>query len=207
MAEVAEAIDHAHRQGIIHRDLKPGNVQVTPDDRAKVLDLGLALVRGEEQMDARILGGRKRVVGTMDYIAPEQTTDATQVDARSDIYSLGCTLYFVLAGRPPFPGGTNRDKIRCHRSEEPVPLPVLRPGLPTALTGLVARMMAKDPAARPPSAGLVAAELRLVAATPEKPDGRALDGPAARPSSPGCLGMLVGLYGLAGGVVWYCLAG
>jgi serine/threonine-protein kinase len=199
LAQVAQAVDHAHRQGIIHRDLKPGNVQVTPDDQAKVLDLGLALVRGEELTDAVLLGGKKRVVGTMDYISPEQSADSTRVDARSDIYSLGCTLYFMLAGRPPFPGGDNQDKIRRQRSEEPSPLPELRPGLPPELTGLVKRMMAKDPEARPQSAGLVAAELRRVAGLTEMTEGRPT-------SSPGCLGMLLGLYGLAGGVVWYCLA-
>jgi serine/threonine protein kinase len=160
LAQVADVLDHAHRQGIIHRDLKPGNVQVTPEDNAKVLDLGLALVLGEELQDANILGGPRRVVGTMDYIAPEQTTDATRADARSDVYSLGCTLYFVLAGRPPFPGGTSRDKIQRQRTEEPRLLVSLRPGLPPALTELVARMMAKDPARRPQTAAEVAAELR-----------------------------------------------
>jgi serine/threonine protein kinase len=160
MAQVADVIDHVHRRGIIHRDLKPGNVQVTPEDRAKVLDLGLALVRGEERTDVNILGGPRRIVGTMDYIAPEQTADATWVDARSDIYSLGCTLYFALSGRPPFPGGSSRDKVVKQRTEEPARLDVLRPGLPPALTDLVARMMAKDPARRPQTAAEVAAELR-----------------------------------------------
>jgi serine/threonine protein kinase len=177
LAQVADVLDHAHRQGIIHRDLKPGNVQVTPDDDAKVLDLGLALVRGEELKDVHILGGPRRVVGTMDYIAPEQTADATNVDARSDVYSLGCTLYFVLAGRPPFPGGTNRDKIRRHRAEEPTPLGSLRPDLPDALTGLVARMMAKDPARRPQTAADVGAALRRIA---DPALGNGLSGTGAR---------------------------
>ena len=82
------------------------------------------------------------------------------MDAPLDVYSLGCTLYFVLAGRPPFPGGTSREKILRQRTEEPPPLPSLRPDLPPALAALVARMMAKDPACRPQSAAEVAAALR-----------------------------------------------
>jgi serine/threonine protein kinase len=160
MAEVADVLDHIHRQRLIHRDLKPANVHITPEDRAKLLDLGLALFLGEERIDLDILGGPGKVVGTMDYIAPEQTTDAAGVDERSDIYSLACTLYFALTGRPPFPGGTNKDKIRCHRNEMSVPLSQLRPSLPYGMSELVARMMSKNPADRPASAGIAAAELR-----------------------------------------------
>ena len=198
LAEVADVMEHAHQQGIIHRDLKPGNVQVTPEDHAKVLDLGLAMVHGEEYKDAIIFGGVKRVVGTMDYIAPEQTMDATQVDARTDVYSLGCTLYFVLSGRPPFPGGTNRDKIRRQRAEEPIPLQQLRPELPAALTDLVARMMAKQPALRPQSAAAVAAALRRIAGVGLEQVGRAV--------SPWWLVLIFGLCVLAGGSAWYLLA-
>jgi serine/threonine protein kinase len=207
LAQVAEAIDHAHHQDIIHRDLKPGNVQVTPDDRAKVLDLGLALVRGEEQKDSLILGGRNRIVGTMDYIAPEQTADATRADARSDVYSLGCTLYFVLSGRPPFPGGTSRDKIQRQRNEEPLPLQSLRPELPPALTALVAQMMAKDPTRRPQTAAEVAAALRCVAGLPpEKVDNRrtVVVGPTA--VSPWWLMLMLALCALTGGAAWFCLS-
>src|SRR5829696_4675177 len=103
-AEVADGLGHAHEKGLIHRDLKPANIMVTPRGHAKVLDLGLALAVGEElPADKRILGGQGYVVGTMDYISPEQVSDSTQVDARADLYSLGCSLYFALTGRPPFP--------------------------------------------------------------------------------------------------------
>jgi serine/threonine protein kinase len=163
MAEVASALEHAHNQGLIHRDLKPSNIMITPNDHAKVLDLGLALMEGEEA-DLDVIGGRGYIVGSMDYIAPEQTTDATGVDGRADIYSLGCTLYFALAGQPPFPGGTSREKIRRHRHEEPRPLRELVPDVPVGFAQLVERMMAKEPANRPPSAVAVEEELRAWAA-------------------------------------------
>ncbi len=159
MAEAASALEHAHNQGLIHRDMKPQNILVTPRDHAKVLDLGLALSSGETG-DALILGGQGYIVGTMDYISPEQTLDAVNVDARSDVYSLGCTLYFALTAQPPFPGGTSREKVMRHRNDTPKPLAELAPTLPAGFVALVERMMAKDPANRPPSAAAAEAELR-----------------------------------------------
>jgi serine/threonine protein kinase len=152
-AEVCSGLDHAHSQGLIHRDLKPSNIMVTPNDHAKVLDLGLALMEGEvagEELgkEAAVIGGQNYVVGSMDFIAPEQTEDATGVDARADIYSLGCSLYFALTGRQPFPGGTIRDKMRRHRTEEPEPVERLNRGVPDEFAGLVRKMMAKRPEAR-----------------------------------------------------------
>jgi serine/threonine protein kinase len=154
-AEVAMALEHAHGQGLIHRDLKPSNIMVTPNDHAKVLDLGLALIEGEELEDKEVIGGRGYVVGSMDYIAPEQIEDATKVDGRADIYGLGCSLYFTLSGRPPFPGGSKRDKVRCHRYEEPPLLTELTPRVPAAFADLVARMMAKLVEKRPATAAQV----------------------------------------------------
>jgi serine/threonine protein kinase len=163
MAEVASALEHAHNQGLVHRDMKPSNIMITPNDHAKVLDLGLALMEGEEA-ELNVIGGQGYIVGTMDYIAPEQTTDATGVDGRADLYSLGCTLYFALSGQPPFPVGTSREKMRRHRQEEPRPLRELAPDVPIGFARLVERLMAKDPAQRPPSAVAVEEELRAWAA-------------------------------------------
>ena len=163
MAEVASALEHAHNQGLIHRDLKPSYIMVTPNDHAMVLDLGLALMEGEEA-ELNVIGGQGYIVGSMDYIAPEQTTDATGVDGRADLYSLGCTLYFALNGQPPFPGGTSREKMRRHRQEEPRPLRELAPDVPIGFARLIERLMAKDPAQRPPSAIAVEEELRAWAA-------------------------------------------
>jgi serine/threonine protein kinase len=160
-AEVAAALDHAHAQGLIHRDLKPSNVMVTPNDHAKVLDLGLALSQGEDTRTARrdVVGGQGYVVGSMDYIAPEQTEDASRVDPRADVYGLGCTLYYALTGQPPFPGGTSREKILNHRSATALPITALNPAVPPEFAALAHRMMAKQPEARFPSAAAVRAAL------------------------------------------------
>jgi eukaryotic-like serine/threonine-protein kinase len=163
-AEVASGLEHAHAKGLVHRDLKPSNIMVTPHDHAKVLDLGLAIIQGEEVVDPAVTGGKGYIVGSMDYIAPEQTTDAAKVDRRSDIYGLGCCLYFAVSGKPPFPGGTNVDKIHCHRTQEPVPLLHLNASLPLPFVQIVGKMMAKDPARRYPTAKAVEEDMRAWAA-------------------------------------------
>lgn len=147
-AEVCSALEHAHSQGLIHRDLKPSNIMITPHDHAKVLDLGLALVQGEAPADREVVGGVGYVVGTMDYIAPEQAENASAVDPTCDIYSLGCSLYFALTGQPPFPGGTPIEKIQKHKNADPPPIPQLNPGVAPAFIGIVRKMMAKQPAQR-----------------------------------------------------------
>ena len=159
--EIASALEHAHTQGLIHRDLKPSNIIVTPHDHAKLLDLGLALVQGEAPCEREVVGGRGYVVGTMDYIAPEQAENAAKVDPRSDIYSLGCTLYYTVTGQPPFPGGTPMEKIQRHRSEDPVPIPQLNPSIPPAFIGLIRKMMSKNPDQRFSSAAEVQEKLKV----------------------------------------------
>jgi len=136
--------------------LKPSNILVTPRDQVKVLDLGLALLEGEEFEDRTVVGGRGYVVGSMDYIPPEQTEDAVAVDARSDLYGLGCTMYFALTGQPPFPGGDAREKIRRHRTEIPIALQELNPLIPAGFAAIVHPLLSKLPEDRPSSA----AELR-----------------------------------------------
>jgi serine/threonine protein kinase len=178
LAEVAAGLEHAHQQGLIHRDLKPSNILITPHDHAKVLDLGLAMLEGEDSDDPTVTGGEGYIVGSMDYIAPEQTADSTAVDARADIYGLGCTLFFALAGQPPFPGGTTMDKVKRHRKEAPPSLLALRPDLPPGFVAVVEKLMAKDPAERFSSARLVEEELwkwvpdepRLPFDEPDDPD-------------------------------------
>lgn len=160
-SDVAAGLEHAHERGLIHRDMKPSNIMVMPDGRAKILDLGLALLVDEALPDdPSIVGGEHYIVGTMDYIAPEQTTDATAVEARSDLYSLGCSIYHAVCGVPPFPGGTSLQKMRWHRTSAPPPPESINPAIPAAFAKLIACLMAKDPAHRPESAAAVQAMLR-----------------------------------------------
>lgn len=160
-SEVAAAMQHAHTQGLIHRDLKPSNIMITPNGHAKVLDLGLALIEGEElPSDKSIVGGRGYVVGTMDYIAPEQVENPTDVDPRADLYSLGCSMYSALSGQHPFPGGTLQQKIRKHLTEWPTPLTDLNPTVPVEFAKIIEKLMAKRPENRPASCAELQTMLR-----------------------------------------------
>lgn len=161
MADVADGLQHAHERGLIHRDLKPSNVMVTPDGRGKLLDLGLAILEDEDRPDdPTVLGGRGYILGTMDYIAPEQAVDATAVGPRSDLYGLGCTGYFAVTGLPPFPGGTSKQKLKWHRTVEPPPADQLNAGVPYEFARLLERLMAKKPEDRPESGAAVCELLR-----------------------------------------------
>ncbi|HEV8061677.1 MAG TPA: serine/threonine-protein kinase, partial [Gemmataceae bacterium] len=143
-----------------HRDLKPSNILVTPRDHAKVLDLGLALSYGETG-DALVVGGQGYILGTMDYIAPEQAENAARVETSCDIYSLGCSIYFAMTGQPPFPGGSALEKIQKHRSADPPAIPLLNPTVAPGFIGIVRKMMAKQPAQRFASAAEVRDKLTI----------------------------------------------
>lgn len=158
-AEAASGLAHAHAQGLIHRDMKPSNIMVTPHEHAKVLDLGLAFTEGEVVEDIEVVGGKGYIVGSIDYMAPEQTRDPTSIDARADIYALGCCLYFALTGKPPFPTGTVHEKVRAHRQELPESLRQKNPLIPEAFADLVHKMLAKSPDVRFATASDVVAAL------------------------------------------------
>jgi serine/threonine protein kinase len=140
IAQAAKGLAYAHVQGLVHRDVKPGNLLVMPDGRVKVLDLGLAGSQLEEE-SARI----GRVVGTMDYIAPEQIRTPDDVGPSADIYALGCTLYYAVSGQVPFPDGTRREKMQRHLYEVPPSIHKLAPWLSSDFCRLIEAMMAKDP--------------------------------------------------------------
>src|SRR5262249_16316590 len=142
--QAALALQHADEQGMVHRDIKPSNLLLTADGTVKLLDLGLARPGAAAGPDsASTLTDTGMMMGTPDYVAPEQITDSHRVDIRADIYSLGCTLYHLLAGRPPFAGGTVGLKLVKQQTAEPEALAALRPDVPAALSAIVQKLMAK----------------------------------------------------------------
>jgi hypothetical protein len=147
--QAALGLQHAHERQMVHRDLKPQNLMLTPKGQVEILDFGLAKVVSE-QVRAGGLTSENVVMGTPDYLVPEQGRDAHSADIRADIYSLGCTLYCLLTGDPPYPGGTAVQKLLAHLDahRRPRPLAEVRPDLPAGLSEVVEKMMAKDPAAR-----------------------------------------------------------
>jgi serine/threonine-protein kinase len=131
---------------VVHRDIKPSNIVITPAGRARIVDMGLARLTplaGDNDLTESGM-----TLGTFDYIAPEQARDARAADARSDLYSLGCTIFYMLAGRPPFAEGTIVQKLLQHQQEPPPAIDGLRPDVPRRFAAILARLMEKDPADR-----------------------------------------------------------
>lgn len=160
--KVAHGLHHAFKQGMVHRDIKPQNIMINQEGKVRVLDFGLArLVRERETEPANELAPMDRmrrtadaltmlgsVLGTPDYIAPEQVEDSHQADTRADIYSLGCTCYYLLTGQPPFAGGTVMEKLLAHTEQTAPGIESLRADVPAQLVQLVAKMMQRSPDAR-----------------------------------------------------------
>lgn len=167
-ARAAAGLAAVHSVGVVHRDVSPGNLILTPSGGIKLLDFGVAMVAGEPlPADPSVAGGAGYTMGTMDYIAPEQVRDATAATFASDVYALGCSLYFALAGTPPYPGGDSRQKVRWHERSAAPAVMSLNPLVPAALSDFVERMMAKAPADRPASAVEVERELLAFAPAEE----------------------------------------
>ena len=143
IVEACEGLKHAHEKELVHRDIKPANLLLGEDQSVKLLDLGLALVNQDDDESLTVLYNEK-VMGTADYLAPEQAVNSHAVDSRADVYSLGCTLYFLLVGHPPFPKGSLAQRIANHQSTEPPCLSTLREDVPEQLLKIVEAMMCKD---------------------------------------------------------------
>ncbi|MBL8799558.1 MAG: protein kinase [Planctomycetia bacterium] len=147
MRQAAAGLGHAHERGMVHRDIKPANLLLTREGAVKIADLGLARWRRSagEESSTKALTRDGAVLGTLDYVAPEQAMDSHAVDIRADLYSLGCTFYFLLAGRVPHPGGEAIEKLYRHRYQEPTLLEQVRPETPPAVAAVVRQLLAKQP--------------------------------------------------------------
>jgi serine/threonine-protein kinase len=154
MRQAALGLQHASEKGMVHRDIKPSNLLVSRPaegsvwgNTVKILDMGVARIQdtgdGIDSLSALTKEGR--VVGTPDFMAPEQAANSTKADIRSDLYSLGCTFFTLLTGQAPFPGGTPMEKLLKHRIETPKPVDKLRPEVPPGVVAVVQRLMAKKP--------------------------------------------------------------
>jgi serine/threonine protein kinase len=185
--QALEGLQHIHEQGLVHRDLKPANLMLvgaTPESTAnatvKILDIGLGRALFEESVpdepsDETALTAEGVLLGTPDYMAPEQARDARTADVRADVYSLGCVLYHALTGQPPFPDTNIISQMIRHATEMARPLKDLNPTVPDGLQPIVSRMMAKDPGQRYPTPERAAQALQAFLA--------ATSGPLAMPES------------------------
>jgi serine/threonine protein kinase len=140
--QAAEGLAHAHKAGLIHRDVKPANLLVDRKNVVKVLDLGLACFTDEDRASLTVAYD-ENVLGTADYLSPEQALNSHNVDVRTDIYSLGCSLYYLLTGHPPFPEGTLPQRLMAHQKTPPPDIGLERPDVPADLIEICGRMMAK----------------------------------------------------------------
>ena len=132
--QAAEGLSHAHENGLVHRDIKPGNLLVNTKGVVKLLDLGLARFFRDTETESLTIKHDEKVLGTADYLAPEQAVDSHAVDERADIYSLGCTLYFSLTGRPPFTDGTLVQRLLAHQTKTPPSIRKQRADVPQSLS-------------------------------------------------------------------------
>lgn len=160
IAQAADGLSFAHGRGLVHRDMKPANLLVDRNGTVKILDMGLALFSAGSPEASLTIANDENVLGTADYLAPEQALNSHGVDHRADQYSLGCTLYFLLTGHPPFPEGTLPQRLLAHQNQQPAPIEKDRPDAPPELVAICNRMMAKKPDERYANAAEVAQVLR-----------------------------------------------
>ncbi|MFN0019561.1 MAG: serine/threonine protein kinase [Pirellulaceae bacterium] len=156
--QTAEGLQAIHNAGLVHRDIKPGNLIVDSQGNVRILDLGLARVNEDDASSLTLMYDAK-MIGTVDYLAPEQARNSHNIDHRADLYSLGCTFYFLLTGRPPFVGGTTVERVLDHQIKPPIDVRELRPEVPAGAAKLCHKLLAKDPDDRIQTAAEVVAAL------------------------------------------------
>lgn len=174
ISQAATGLQHAHENNLIHRDVKPANLLVDERGIVKLLDLGLALF-SESDRSSLTLAHNENVLGTADYLAPEQALNSHDVDCRVDIYGLGCTLYFALTGHPPFQGGSLAQRIAAHQTRLPTDIRTERPDCPRRLVEICFKMMAKKPEERYQTAAAVVQALQTWTNQEAGSEGRLLE--------------------------------
>lgn len=157
VSEAASALDYVHREGLIHRDVKPGNLLITHQGRTKLADLGLAIFADEDNVSKKKV---RHIVGTADFLAPEIIVNPSDVRPINDIYSLGCTLYYAVTGKVPYPSGDTADKLRRQLDETPIPPHRLNSSIDLDFCEMISLMMQKRPEDRIQSAAEVVAALQ-----------------------------------------------
>ena len=180
--QVTAGLAHAASRDVVHRDIKPSNILITPQGIAKLIDLGLARFQRFEGPGGDLTASGV-TLGTFDYISPEQARDPRAADVRSDVYSLGCTLYYMCTGRPPFPEGTVLQKLLQHHADQPPDVRELRPDLPEDMSRLLAKMLAKDPRHRHQNPQELLDDLNLLAEQSGVPSPRPVIGATWSPPS------------------------
>lgn len=190
--QTAHALNHMAKQNIVHRDIKPSNILLTKEGEAKLIDLGLARISysgqdgamGFEHYVPNDITASGVTLGTFDYISPEQARDPRNVDTRSDIYSLGCTLFYLLTGHPPFPQGTPLQKLLQHQSDNPMDVSLSRIDVPESLNRILTRTMMKNPDERYAHPEELIADLEMAAQEVGIPlKNRLFTSPIAEPSA------------------------
>ncbi len=141
--QAAKGLQHAHDEGLVHRDIKPGNLLLDQKGVVKILDMGLARFFNEGDDKSLTIQHDERVLGTADFLAPEQAINSHNVDSRADIYSLGCTFYFLLTRHAPFEQGSLAQRLMAHQTQEPPAVTTYRSDIPESLTAILVKMMAK----------------------------------------------------------------
>jgi len=163
VAAIAEGLAVAHKEGIIHRDIKPSNILMSQDGKPRLADFGLAIILGEgAHAEENAVGDVKMFVGTPAYAPPEQFSRPNGVDARADLYALGCMLFELASGRRPFEGADINELATAHETKDPPSLHKLMAETPPVLSDVIERLMAKKPKWRYPTASELAVDLRLI---------------------------------------------